>query len=83
MDDNCLIGRRLQHGVGHHGLEHRPLVVGGGSAGLDMLLDHDMTEPFGPEPHLAQLVRDGQIILGLPGRGDTGVKGDLHNCAFP
>ncbi|HUW36287.1 MAG TPA: hypothetical protein VMV91_03055 [Rhodocyclaceae bacterium] len=80
VNDDGLERRRLHQGVSHHSLEHRPLVIGGGCARLDVLLHHQMPVGLGPVVELAQLVGNGQVIVGLPRGGDSGIDRYVHDA---
>ena len=68
-----LAGPRLDHA-----LELRPAVVRGGSASLHKGIDKLITARGAPGLALLALVRDRDIMLGLPRGRDAQVKGGAH-----
>jgi hypothetical protein len=82
VDDDGVEGWRRPEGVGHQGLEGRPLVVRGGRAGLDVFHGDQVIVGLAPLPQLAQLVGDRQVLFRLSGGGDAGVEGNGHGASL-
>src|SRR6202790_4035846 len=65
MHDDRLIGRRLLSRIGNHLLEHRAPIIGRRRAGLDVLVGDRQVMRLAVLTHLAQLIGDRQVLLGL------------------
>ena len=78
VDDDGLEGRRVHRRIRDQLLKHRTLVIGGRGTRLDVLLRDQVSVPVAPFAHLAQLVRNGKVLLRLSRRGDPSVERHGH-----
>jgi hypothetical protein len=75
MDDDDIERRRLAGARFDHALEFGPAIIGGGSAWLDIGLGELITACGTVRFALPLLIRDRDIVLGLPRRGDALLQG--------
>ncbi|MFT3962014.1 MAG: hypothetical protein QM701_11305 [Propionivibrio sp.] len=71
--------RRFLQGVGDHLLEDRAFVVGGGRTGFDVFPHDGVAVGVAPFDELPNLVGNGEVVVGLAGRRDTGIESDVHD----
>ena len=60
--------------IGDHLLEYRTAVIGGGRARLDVLGGEGEATGFAVLAKLAQLIGNGEIVLGLAGGGHPSIE---------
>lgn len=75
VDHDHIEGRRLGGRRIDHALELGPLVVGRGVARLDELLSHLPATAGAVGDGLPALIRNGEVVIGLPPRRDAQVEG--------
>jgi hypothetical protein len=75
MDDHHIERRGLAGSRLDHALEFRAAVVGGGRAWFDVGLDKLIAARLAMRLALPLLIRDGDIVLGLPRRRDAQIEG--------
>ena len=80
VDQDHVERRRLGRRRVDHALELGPPIVGGGRAGLDIVGDDLPAARRAVALRLAALVRDGEIVVGLPSRRDPQVEGRANRC---
>src|SRR5690349_21949924 len=83
MDDNGFVWRRVQCRVCNHFLKYRPSVIGGGRTRFDVFLCDQEAVSIAPFTHLAQLVRNRKVLLGLARSGNASIECDRHYLVTP
>ena len=78
VDQDHVEHRRLGGRRVDHALEFRPPIVGRGCAGLDIVGDDLPAARRAISLGLAALVRDGEIVVGLPSGRDSQVEGSTN-----
>ena len=82
VDYDRIERRRLRGGRVDHALELGPPVVGGRDAGLHIVGDNLPAVRRAVALRLAELVRDGKIVVGLPAGRDPQVEGSTNRAVM-
>ncbi|KJC42670.1 hypothetical protein UP06_23190 [Bradyrhizobium sp. LTSP857] len=81
VDQDHLERRRFCRRGVDHTLEFRPPIVGRGCAGLDIVGDNLPPTRCAIALRLTALIRNGEIAIGLPSRGDPQVERRPNRCS--